>query len=103
MKVSFKFPMKVNKVNFTNLNQETYSLGLRDIHDMDSLNKVAQQWITTATTTNQTGPGSGENGTADCDFKKRKVVWTINNFKGGQNKTLEVCLTYDKDVLIDEF
>ena len=35
-------------------------------------------------------------------MKKRKVVWTINNFKGGQSKTLEVILSYEKDVIIDE-
>jgi hypothetical protein len=35
-------------------------------------------------------------------MKKRKITWTINNFKGGQSKTLEVSLSYDKDVLIDE-
>lgn len=66
---------------------------------MDSLNKVATQWI--ASTTQAVPPGM-ENGTADCDMKKRKIVWTINNFKGGQTKQLEVCLTYEKDVLIDE-
>jgi hypothetical protein len=30
------------------------------------------------------------------------VVWTVNNFKGRQTRTLEVCLTYDPDVVIDE-
>ena len=45
---------------------------------------------------------SGENGQADVDMKKHKVTWTVTNFKGGQNKTLECTLTYEKDVLIDE-
>jgi hypothetical protein len=35
-------------------------------------------------------------------MKKRKIVWTLKDFKGGQNKTLEISLSYDKDVLIDE-
>ena len=35
-------------------------------------------------------------------MKKRKITWIVNNFKGGQSKTLEVNLTYEKDVLIDE-
>jgi hypothetical protein len=35
-------------------------------------------------------------------MKKRKITWVINNFKGGQSKTLEVNLSYEKDVLIDE-
>jgi Adaptor complexes medium subunit family len=29
-------------------------------------------------------------------------VWTVNNFKGKQTRTLEVCLSYDHDVVIDE-
>lgn len=41
MRVSFKFPMKIHKVNFTNLSQENKVLSFKDIHDMDSLNKVA--------------------------------------------------------------
>ncbi len=66
---------------------------------MDSLNKVATQWITSST---KTGPATVDNGVADCDLKKRKIVWSINNFKGGQTRVLEVCLTYEKDVMIDE-
>lgn len=98
MKISFKFPMKVYKVNFLNLSQQNKVLSFKDIHDMESLNKVASSWI----------PGNksiqeSENGFADCDLKKRKVVWTVNNFTGGTSKTLEVCLSYDKDVVIDEF
>lgn len=30
-----------------------------------------------------THPSTNENGNADCDMNKRKVVWTINNLKGG--------------------
>jgi hypothetical protein len=97
MKVIFKFPTKIHKVNFTNL-QFNQQLGLKDISDFNSFNKVAHQWISQATT----GAPLQDNGSADCDMNKRKIVWTINNFKGGQNKTLEVCLSYDKDVLIDE-
>ena len=41
MKLSFKFPMKVHKVNFTNLVQGNNELSFKDIHDFDSLNKVA--------------------------------------------------------------
>ena len=52
---------------------------------------------------NPSGSFAGENnGQADCDMKKRKVVWSLQNVKGGQNKTLEITLSYDKDVIIDE-
>eukprot|EP00347_Sterkiella_histriomuscorum_P011909 403370632 len=99
LKVSFQFPSKVHKINFTNMQQDQVALGFKDIKDMDSLNKVATSWIASATSSSTV---MNDNGKADCDMKKRKVVWTITNLKGGQSKTLEVCLSYDKDVLIDE-
>ena len=33
---------------------------------------------------------------------KRRIEWTINNFRGGQNRELELSLTFKKDVIIDE-
>ena len=41
MKISFKFPMKVHKVSFPNLPEASHELSFGDIHDFDSLNKVA--------------------------------------------------------------
>jgi hypothetical protein len=41
LKVSFKFPLKVNKVYFSNLNAGTDTLSFSDITDITSLNKVA--------------------------------------------------------------
>ena len=35
-------------------------------------------------------------------MKKRKIAWSLTNFRGGQTKTLACSFTYDKDVLIDE-
>ena len=40
-KLSFRFPIKVHKVNFTNLSQDNKVLSFKDITDFDSLNKVA--------------------------------------------------------------
>lgn len=39
-----------------------------------------------------------------CDYNvaQRRIEWTINNFRGGQNRELELSLTFKKDVLIDE-
>ena len=50
---------------------------------MSSLNKVASYWLSAATAYTTSTPIPGENGTADCDMKKRKVIWTVNNLKGG--------------------
>ena len=101
MKVSFKFSMRVHKVNFTNLTQQNKVLSFKDIHDMDSLNRVAQQWISGQPATG-TEIEYGENGYADCDLKKRKVVWNVKNFKGGSSRNLDVVLSYDPEVVIDE-
>ena len=38
----------------------------------------------------------------DYDVAKRRIEWTINNFRGGQNRELELSLTFKKDVVIDE-
>lgn len=71
---------------------------------MSSFNKVASSWISAATSGYASAAPvvSSENGQADVDMNKRKVEWTIKNFKGGTNKVLEMSLSYDKDVLIDE-
>lgn len=95
--------MKIHKVFFTNLNQTTDNLGISDINSISSLNKVASQLISAASSYTSSTPKVGENGIADVDMKKRKITWTITNFKGQTNKTLEVNFTYDKDVIIDEF
>jgi len=97
-KVSFRFPIKVQKVNFTNLQQENKVLSLKDITDFESLNKAAQQWIGSAPPEIK----YGENGYADCDIKKRKVEWTCKDVKGGQSRTLELVLSFDKETEIDE-
>ena len=47
---------------------------------METLNKVATSWIASATSSTTV---TNDNGKADCDMKKRKVTWTINNLKGG--------------------
>jgi hypothetical protein len=47
---------------------------------METLNKVATSWIASATSSSG---AANENGKADCDMKKRKVVWTLSNLKGG--------------------
>ena len=39
---------------------------------------------------------------ADFNVSKRRVEWTVKNFRGGQNRQLELSLTYKKDVVIDE-
>lgn len=33
---------------------------------------------------------------------KRRIEWDIKNFKGGQNRTLDLSLTFKKGVVIDE-
>ena len=39
-----------------------------------------------------------------CDFNvsKRRIEWKIKNFRGGQNREIELSMTYKKDTFIDE-
>ena len=67
--------------------------------NLEQLNKVAASYFSNSP---ETKNALNENGNADCDMKKRKVVWQLMNVKGGMNKQLDVCLSYEKDVLIDE-
>lgn len=103
LKISFTFPTKVQKIFFTNINNSEEQLEITDIHDVESLKRVANSWISNAISYAGGSPTKNtDNGTADVDMNKRKVEWTIKNFKGGTNKTLEISLSYGKDVLIDE-
>ena len=39
---------------------------------------------------------------ADFNISKRRIEWTIKNFRGHQNRELELSMTYRKGTLIDE-
>lgn len=38
----------------------------------------------------------------DYNIAKRKVTWSIKNFRGGQTRQLEMSLTYDQKAQINE-
>lgn len=39
---------------------------------------------------------------ADFNISKRRIEWIIKNFRGGQNRELELSMTYAKGTVIDE-
>ena len=39
---------------------------------------------------------------ADFNVSKRRIEWKIKNFRGGQNRELELSMTYRKGTVIDE-
>ena len=39
---------------------------------------------------------------ADFNTAKRRIEWKIKNFRGGQNRQLELAMTFKKGVVIDE-
>lgn len=47
-------------------------------------------------------PAPQDNDTADFNTSKRRIEWNVKNFRGGQNRTLEISLTYKKGIVIDE-
>jgi len=50
----------------------------------------------------QLDPQQSENGVAEFNTGKRKIIWRLKNVKGQQTKTLDVSLTYNPGILIDE-
>lgn len=47
-------------------------------------------------------PISMENGLAEYNAGKRKIIWRLKNVKGQMTKSLDVSLTYESGVIIDE-
>jgi hypothetical protein len=43
-----------------------------------------------------------ENGIAEFNAGKRKIIWKLKNVKGQMTKTLDVSLTYNAGERIDE-
>ena len=43
-----------------------------------------------------------ENGLAEYNNGKRKIIWKLKNVKGQMTKTLDCSLTYFKGLVIDE-
>ena len=39
---------------------------------------------------------------ADFNVSKRRIEWKIKNFRGGQNRELELSMTYRRGTVIDE-
>jgi hypothetical protein len=50
----------------------------------------------------QQKPQAEDQDSADFNLAKRRIEWVIKNFRGGQNRTLELSLTYKKGINIDE-
>jgi hypothetical protein len=50
----------------------------------------------------QLDPLNQENGVAEFNLSKRKIIWKLKNVKGQQTKTLELSLTYLPGHVIDE-
>lgn len=50
----------------------------------------------------QLDPLQMENGIAEFNAGKRKIIWKLKNVKGQMTKTLDVSLTYNPGVVIDE-
>jgi hypothetical protein len=47
-------------------------------------------------------PQPEDNDTADYNTSKRHIDWHVKNFRGGQNRVLDVSLTYKKGTIINE-
>ena len=47
-------------------------------------------------------PLQAENGIPEYNSGKRKIIWRLKNVKGQQTKTLDLSLTYEPGVVIDD-
>ena len=65
---------------------------------MNSIGNMIGGYMNTQTKAQNTiDPLQLENGLAEYNNGKRKIIWKLKNVKGQMTKTLDVSLTYFKD------
>ena len=106
MKISFRAPESVLRVfvHSKQQNQQGATVNAwQDVTNLPSLVSYASSYMESANSMMTTKkPVPEELDRADFSVSKRRVEWTVKNFRGGQNRQLELSLTYKKDVIIDE-
>ena len=107
MRVRFKAPPQILRVFVHQKEQQSVGGPLvtswQDVTGIQSAINYAQSYVDSASqlVTTQKKPAEDPD-RADFNTSKRRVEWTIKNFRGGQNRELELSLTYAKGTVIDE-
>lgn len=106
MVIRFRVPDSVTKVyihekNMPPVPQSQNVQHWQDINSIGSIASYASSYVESVSNMNkQTTPE--ENDIADYNLSKRRVEWSVKNFRGQQNRTLELSLTYKKGTVINE-
>lgn len=74
----------------------------QDVSSIASIASYASSYVESANQYMTKQPLPQDNDVADFNTSKRRIEWIVKNFRGGQNRTLEISLTYKKGVVIDE-
>lgn len=103
--ITFRVSPDVQRVYFRN--QETKSdVTWNDVNDMKSLSNYVQNTYlkqeNPKMTKSKLDPLQHENGLAEYNIAKRKIIWRLRNVKGQQTKNLDISLTFNPDVHINE-
>ncbi len=105
--VTFRVPENVQRVFFKEQNI-SHELHWNQVKDVSSLSQyiTGSYWAGTTAQTGKPSPALDplalENGIAEYNAGKRKIIWKLKNVKGQMTKTLDVSLTYGAGVVIDE-
>ena len=106
MRVRFKAPMQVLRV-FVHKKEQASQGGpiissWQDVTGLQSAISYAQSYVDTAQQAMAPKKVVEEPDRADFNVSKRRIEWIIKNFRGGQNRELELSMTYAKGTTIDE-
>ena len=105
--ITFRVPEEVQRVLFKEQNL-SHDLKWDQVKDVSSLGQyiAGNYWQNTTSKSGkpskQLDPLINENGIAEFYQGKRKIIWRLKNVKGQMTKTLDVSLTYNPGVIIDE-
>ena len=105
--ITFRVPTCVQRVYFKQQNITHENINWGKVKDASTLanyvgNYLGAKGSKAPAPTPSIDPLKMENGCAEFNAGKRKIIWQLKNVKGQMTKTLDVSLTYVKDVPIDE-
>ena len=105
--ITFRVPENIQRVYFREQNI-SHDMNWNQVKDVNTLGQyiAGSYWNSSSVIQGkpspQLDPLQMENGIAEFNAGKRKIIWKLKNVKGQMTKTLDVSLTYNPGVVIDE-
>ena len=102
----FRVPATVTKVFIHEKNQPqqqvpTGTQHWQDINSLGSIASYAGSYVDSVSNMSRQAQPE-DNDICDYNLSKRTVVWSVKNFRGQQNRNLDISLTYKKGTVINE-